>query len=353
MQPTILPGVAMWSVWQPDRNLFFNSFFVEAADGNLAVDPLPLPDPDAEEIAARGGLAWIVVTNRDHERDARALASRFGAKIAASEGDAPLLSGPVDRLLRDRDSIGGGRVLALDGLKTPGEFALHFPHLQAVVVGDALWGTPAGALRLMPDEKLADPPRAVMSLRKIAAALPEHLLLGDGACVFGGALRLLWSTLEARTDTYVNKINRDEAIWHDFPGSVAPYDGDDAFEIDAYIGAEKLGYRLTRLQPGKSSCPLHWHAAEEELFVVMSGAAKLVGPRGDVALRAGDYIAFPTRPSGAHKIVNDSREPCEILMIANVEDREVCYYPDSRKLLIDPGGTILRDHPVLDYFDGE
>jgi hypothetical protein len=40
-------------------------------------------------------------------------------------------------------------------------------------------------------------------------------------------------------------------------------------------------------------------------------------------------------------------------MIANVEDREVCYYPDSRKLLIDPGRTILRDHPVLDYFDGE
>jgi uncharacterized cupin superfamily protein len=78
-----------------------------------------------------------------------------------------------------------------------------------------------------------------------------------------------------------------------------------------------------------------------------------VGPRGDFALRGGDYIAFPTRPSGAHKIVNDSREPCEILMIANVEDREVCYYPDSRKLLIDPGGTILRDHPVLDYFDGE
>ena len=46
MQATILSGVAMWSAWQPDRNLFFNSFFIEAdgeADGaNVAVDPLPL-----------------------------------------------------------------------------------------------------------------------------------------------------------------------------------------------------------------------------------------------------------------------------------------------------------------------
>ena len=39
-------GFAMWSVWQPDRNLFFNSYFLERADGNLAVDPLPLSDED-------------------------------------------------------------------------------------------------------------------------------------------------------------------------------------------------------------------------------------------------------------------------------------------------------------------
>jgi hypothetical protein len=79
MQPTVLPGVAMWSAWQPERNLFFNSFFFELPDGNVAIDPLPLDSRDADEITARGGLAWIVVTNRDHERDARA-----GAAIARS-----------------------------------------------------------------------------------------------------------------------------------------------------------------------------------------------------------------------------------------------------------------------------
>lgn len=200
MQQTVVSGIAMWSVWQPDRNLFFNSFFGISADGNFAIDPLPLGEPDAAEIAARGGLAWIVITNRDHERDARALGTRFGAKLAAGAKDAPLLAGPVDRELGDGDTICGARVIALDGLKTAGEFALFFRERRAVVIGDALWGDPAGSLRLMPDEKLADPPLAVLSLRKIWALAPEHVLVGDGACLFGEANRVLGACLEARRE---------------------------------------------------------------------------------------------------------------------------------------------------------
>jgi glyoxylase-like metal-dependent hydrolase (beta-lactamase superfamily II) len=200
VQQTVVTGVAMWSVWQPDRNLYFNSFFVEHAEGNLAIDPLPLPDADADEIARRGGLAWIVVTNRDHERDARRLGERFSAKLATSALDAPLLSGPVDRVLHDGDAVADARVVALEGLKTSGEFALVFPERGTVLVGDALWGDPAGSLRLMPDGKLTDPPRAVLSLRKLCSYRPSHILVGDGACIFGGAARALDACLEARGD---------------------------------------------------------------------------------------------------------------------------------------------------------
>jgi len=345
----------MWSAWQPERNLFFNSFFFEGSgsdEGNVAIDPLAVSESDAAEIAARGGLGWIAITNRDHERDARALAARFGAKIAASALDAPLLSGPVDRVLAEGDTIAGGRVVALDGLKTPGEFGLYFAERKAVLVGDALWGSPAGALRLMADEKLADPPRAVLSLRKLAALDFDHLLVGDGACLFGGARRVLWDTLIARGDAYVNKINRDEVPWQTWTGP-PPYDAEETAEIGDLIGAEKLGYRLTRLPPGKAACPTHWHAAEEELFVVMSGSATLVGPRGRIALRTGDYVTFPTRPEGAHKLVNESSEPCEVLMIANTDPRDVCYYPDSQKLLVEATDIMVRDRPNLAYFDGE
>ena len=351
MQQTVVPGIAMWSVWQPERNFYFNSFFVEIPGGNLAVDPLALSDADALEIASRGGVAWVVITNRDHERDARPLAERFGAKLAASVRDAPLLAGPVDRLLENGDAICGATVIALTGVKTPGEFALHFAERSAVIIGDAVWGDSAGSLRLMPDAKLSDPPRAALSLRALCALRPQHLLLGDGACIFGDAYRTLWAMLEARTDVYVNRINVAEATWKEWD-EPAPYGGA-TFDPDAVIGAEKLGFRLTRLAPGQVSCPVHWHLAEEEMFYVLDGCVTLVGPRGEWELVRGDFISFPTRANAAHKIVNRSDAPCTLLMVANTDERDVCFYPDSKKLLVEKTDQMVRYEPTLDYFDGE
>ncbi len=342
----------MWSVWQPDRNFYFNSFFVTTPQGNLAVDPLPLGDADAEEITARGGLAWIVVTNRDHERDARALARRFGAKVAAGARDAASLGAPPDRELADGDSCLGATVIALDGLKTPGEIALHFDECATAIVGDALWGSPAGALRLMPADKLADPRAAALSLRRIASVHPQHLLVGDGACIFGDATRVLWAALDACAIPDLRRINRAEAGWQPRTGRPAGYTGD-AFDVGETIGAERLGYRLARIPPGNASSPLHWHTAEEELFVVLEGTATLVTPAGRAHIVVGDCIAFPTALSGAHKIVNDTSETCEILMIASVDRNDVCSYPDSAKVLVRATALMVRDHPELDYWDGE
>lgn len=353
MQATVVRGVAMWSVWQPERNVFFNSFFIETPEGNLVVDPLAASDADIGEMESRGGVAWIVVTNRDHERGARSLAARLGAQLATSSEEAKLLSGPVDRTLADRDELCGTRVIALAGLKTPGEFALHLRERETVVVGDALWGDPAGSLRLMPDEKLADPPRAAASLRRLAALVPQYLLVGDGTCIFGDAHRAIWAALEARRDVYVNRMNVDEAEWQDDSPEDPPQYRGSSFDIGRSIGAEKLGYQLGRLGPGHSFCPEHWHLAEEELFVILEGSATLSGPRGTWPLRRGDLVSFPTRPSGSHKIVNEASEPCTFLAIANSDAHDVCFYPNSQKVLIEATRQMLRDRPELDYFDGE
>lgn len=353
MQATVIPGVAMWSLWQPERNVFFNSFFIETPEGNLVVDPLAASDADIGEMESRGGIAWIVVTNRDHERGARTLAARFDARLATSSEEAKLLSGPVDRTLLDRELFCGARIIALEGLKTPGEFALHLRERETVLVGDALWGDPAGSFRLMPDEKLADPPRAAESMRRLAALVPQHVLVGDGACIFGAAQRAIWSCLEARRDVYVNRMNVDEVAWEDdSPEGPAHYRGS-FYDIGRSIGAEKLGYQLGRLGPGIAFCPEHWHLAEEELFVILEGAATLCGPRGSWPLRRGDLVAFPTRPSGSHKIVNESSEPCTFLAIANTDAHDVCFYPNSEKVLIEATRQMLRAGPQLDYFDGE
>jgi uncharacterized cupin superfamily protein len=85
----------------------------------------------------------------------------------------------------------------------------------------------------------------------------------------------------------------------------------------------------------------------------MVGKPTLLTPRGEVPLSEGDYISFPTRIEGAHKIVNRTDAPCEILMIANTDPSDVCYYPDSHKLLVERSDIIVRDNPVLDYWEGE
>jgi uncharacterized cupin superfamily protein len=87
--------------------------------------------------------------------------------------------------------------------------------------------------------------------------------------------------------------------------------------------------------------------------VVLKGSATLRTPRATLAVRAGDFITFPARSEGAHQIINEGTEPCEILMVASYSASDVCFYPDSRKLIVERADLMIRDNPELAYFDGE
>ena len=353
MQPLAIPGLYCWSIWQPERNVFFNSHFIKRPDGNVVIDPLDLSPDDAKAIESMGGVALVAITNRDHERKSRELAARFGATIAASEGDAPLLSGPVDRIVRDGESLfGGASVIQFEGLKSPGEIAVHLQEHRAAIVGDALWGDPAGSLRLLPDEKLTDAKKAVLSLRKLWALRLEVLLVGDGASIFGDADRIIGDCLQSRSDVFVNRINIDELDGRAFSEKNGRYEGTYR-EIGFLIGARKLGYQLTTLPPGKRFCPLHSHAVEEEMFLIWEGEGTIRTPRGEYTCRRGDVIAFPVGDRGAHQLINTSSAPCTVLMLGATEDNEVCHYPDSKKVFVRSQGLLLRSEPSLDYFEGE
>lgn len=351
MRSTIVPGVWSWSRWQPDRGLDFNGFFVEGAAGNLVVDPVDPDEATMAELRSRG-VATIVVTNRDHERASAEVATATGAPIVASEMDAPLLTVPVDRTVVSGDDVLGWRVIGLDGFKTAGEIALYDPARMAAIIGDAIWGTPAGALTLMPDAKLGDPVRAALSARIFRALRIDHLLVGDGACVFGNAHAALGAMLDARPDPALSRVNLDEIAYPNDPRDPAPFTGGWA-EVGRLIGAERLGYAATRLRRGDVFCPYHWHTREEELFVVIAGTPTLRTPRGTLTLRPHDCVAFRTEPGGAHALSNDTDEDAVVLLIANLDQGDTCYYPDSRKFVVEATGTLVRDHPQLDYFEGE
>lgn len=354
MQDLAIDALSMWSVWQPERRMFFNSFLLCRPDGNVVFDPLALTDEQLSQLAQRGGVAWVVVTNRDHERGTAALVDRFGARVAAGAHEASLLSVKVDRALQDGDDVcAGAAVIHLPGGKTPGEIAVHLASARAAIVGDALWGDPAGALRLPPDEKLADPAAAVLGLRQLWALRLETLLVGDGACLFGDADRILGRCLEARREVYVNRINLSEIAPERFSEHDGAYAGK-VYEIGLPIGARKLGYRLSELPPGKKFCPMHAHTMEEEVFLMLEGEALLRTPRGDYPCRQGDVIAFPVGDAGAHQVVNVSDRPCRIFMLGMDDRNEIAFYPESNKVLLrGRDRLIVRAAPALDYYDGE
>jgi uncharacterized cupin superfamily protein len=321
----------MWSRWQPDRTMNFNSFFIKGKE-NVLVDPVALTDDDAKVIDAEGGVAWIVLTTRDHEREATALAQRFNAKIAAPELDVPEIKAKVDRPLREGDRIGRVTVVQLEGMKSPGEFALQLDDDATVIVGDALWGDPPGSLRTVPDAKLGDAKKAVLSLRRLWALEPKNILVGDGYCIFGGAMAALEAFLKSRSDVLIYKINLDElGNWkkRKGPGRHARSQA----EVGLLLGARKLGYQMFEIPPGNFATAMHMHTDEEELYVVFDGEGVIRFPFGEYPIRKGDMIAMPIGDHAAHRIQNTGKAPMIVLALANNASDDSVYYPDSDKLL--------------------
>lgn len=129
-------------------------------------------------------------------------------------------------------------------------------------------------------------------------------------------------------------------------------------EIAVALNAKELGYCIVTLEPGKRSCPYHFHHAEEELFFVLEGSGTL--RQGDengeeeIVLVAGDFAAFPPDTGIAHQFYNHTEAAFVYLAFSNRSKLDVAEYPDSDKLLVrGPRRRMLPRNPTLQYFDGE
>ncbi|HEV3154422.1 MAG TPA: cupin domain-containing protein [Candidatus Baltobacteraceae bacterium] len=355
--PLEIPGAWMWSAWQPDRGMAFNSYLFERDGGFVCVDPLPLDDASLDAIAAMGRIHTIVLTNRDHERATQALVARFDARVVAGEREAALFGVRVDATVKDGEHVFEGAVaLDLPNGKTSGEIALYLPQAKAAVVGDALLGTPAGSLSLLPDEKLQDVQQFILTLRRLWALELRALLLCDGQPLFADADAAIGALLRRRGGPQIHRINVAEIEYSvTRPGKYANDDG----EVGLLIGARQIGYRLARIAPGKAYCPLHWHVRCEEFFYVLEGNPTIRTLDGAIECRPGDFIAFPAGETGAHQVRNNGTMPCLVLLVGMEEaavDLEACFYPDSDKFGIwTTHGRLrlVRATPEVNYYEGE
>lgn len=347
-----IPNAYGHSTTQPGEALAQNSHLFVSDGGNVLVDPLPFDDATLEQVAELGGVSTIVLLSDGRRAAAEALAPRFGAAVIEhAEHRDVIASGAIAIRLRDQ--------------RRADEIALHLPAARAVVTGDALVGTPAGAVSMSADDD-AKTRRAALGLRRILGVNPECLLLSRGQPIYADAYRRLYRLLYAKAGADVHRINVDELDFRDERDENAERSGQPAryacldAEVGWTIGARGLGYRVSTLPPGHRFCPLHGHAREEELFFVIDGEPSVRMLSGTIRCRKGDFIALPVGESGTHQLINDSAAPATVLLLARTEEFESCYYPDSDKLLVDlpapldgRSSIMVAAHPQLEYFHNE
>ena len=136
--------------------------------------------------------------------------------------------------------------------------------------------------------------------------------------------------------------------------------------IGPRIGAQKLGYNITAISPGKRAFPFHSHQVNEEMVFVLQGAGEIRIGENTYPIRAGDVIACPAGgKETAHQIINSSSDELRYLAVSTKLSPEIADYPDSGKfgvLAELPAGAdgkpqrflfVGRENESLNYWEGE
>lgn len=185
----LLPDIWQWSWFSEEKQLDFNGLFFIVGEHRVLVDPPPLT-PEARGLLRRTGpIDYIIVTNRDHERETTVCQNEFHCEVRVPAEDAPCMGLKPTRVFRDGELLPGGIwVVQLKGQKSPGESALYLERDKGVlIVGDALIGKPAGSVSMLPAERYADIGEAKMGLRRLLKYEFHSLLVGDGVSILAGA----------------------------------------------------------------------------------------------------------------------------------------------------------------------
>jgi uncharacterized cupin superfamily protein len=114
----------------------------------------------------------------------------------------------------------------------------------------------------------------------------------------------------------------------------------------------KLGVNQSRLPPGRTTCPFHYHQREDEVFFVLSGRGVLRYGDDVRLLRPGDCVSCPAGTKTAHQIANPFDEDLVYLGIGPNDPDEVVVYPDSGKVMVRSLGKVGFLEKT-DYYEGE
>ena len=115
-------------------------------------------------------------------------------------------------------------------------------------------------------------------------------------------------------------------------------------------GGHPFDVELSRLPPGATNFPFHAHAAQWEVYLILSGCGEVRAGDMVTAINAGDSIVFP--PGEPHQLRNTGAEDLLYYVIADNPIADVINYPDSNKWFVKPQRkcfTLLE----ADYYSNE
>lgn len=184
----ILPGMWQWSSFSEEKQLDFNGLFLMVGEHKILIDPPPMTAEAGTFIRRNGPVDYIIVTNRDHVREAATYQAEYRCQLQVPDADAAQMDVKPTKTFKDGELLPGGIwVIQLQDQKSPGESALFIQQGRGVlIVGDALIGKPAGAVSMLAAEKYADVTKAKEGLRRLLKYPFESLLVGDGTSILAG-----------------------------------------------------------------------------------------------------------------------------------------------------------------------
>ena len=189
----ILPDIWQWSWFSDEKQLDFNGLFLVIGEHKILVDPPPMTAEARAVVRRHEPIDYIVITNRDHIREAAVYQAELRCQLRTPEADVAQMDVKPTKIYTDGELLPGGIwAIHLKDQKSPGESALFIERGRGVlIVGDALIGNPPGSVRLLPVERYVDVQKAKDGLRRLLKYNFDSLLVGDGASILVGGKQQL------------------------------------------------------------------------------------------------------------------------------------------------------------------
>lgn len=109
------------------------------------------------------------------------------------------------------------------------------------------------------------------------------------------------------------------------------------FTVKPVISSKKgrqYAINFVEVEPENYAYSYHWHEINEEAFYIISGKGIVRTTGGEVNVKSGDVITFPTGPKGAHVIRNASKTEKLIYIDFGTNNKaEIVHLPDIDKIM--------------------